>query len=139
MKPLTIIVMVLSAVTVINFGYQPADLDRISWRPRRPAFARTRAIVRHVLDLRAGISNSRTRFRHRVRDRCWPWRLGVGADLPATCSISATVLPTVATIMSAPPCFAAGVLSLLKLKPDTTETDLARNMTTTMGGASTPA
>jgi hypothetical protein len=48
-------------------------------------------------------------------------------------------LPTVATIMSVAALLAAGVLSLLKLKPDQPEADVAPTMTPSIGGASTPA
>jgi benzoate transport len=137
MKPLTIIVMILSAVTVVNFGYQPADLDRISWACAAAGFCTNAAIV-GMYSIFAQV------FPTHVRAFGTGFAIGVGRGGSVLAPIMAGYLfdfhyslPTVATIMSVAALLAAGVLSLLKVKPDQTEADVAPTITPSIRGAST--
>ena len=139
MKPLTIIVMILSTVTVINFGYQPADLDKLSWACAAAGFCTNAAIV-------GMYSIFAQAFPTHVRAFGTGFAIGLGRGGSVLAPILAGYLfqdgyglPTVATIMSIAALLAAGVLSLLKLKPDQPEADVAPTMTASIGGASTPA
>lgn len=136
MKPLTIIVMILSAVTVMNFGYSPADLDRLSWAAAAAGFCTNAAIV-------GMYSIFAQAFPTHVRAFGTGFAIGLGRGGSVLAPILAGYLfqdgyglPTVATIMSVAALLAAGVLSLLKLKPDQTEADVVPATTTPIGGAS---
>jgi benzoate transport len=137
MKPLTIIVMVLSAVTVTNFGYQPADLDRLSWACAAAGFCTNAAIV-------GMYSIFAQAFPTHVRAFGTGFAIGLGRGGSVLAPIMAGYLfqdgyslPTVATIMSVAALLAAVVLSFLKLKPEQSEADVAPTLNTTLGGAST--
>jgi benzoate transport len=139
MKPLTIIVMILSTVTVMNFGYQPADLDKLSWACAAAGFCTNAAIV-------GMYSIFAQAFPTHVRAFGTGFAIGLGRGGSVLAPIVAGYLfqdgyslPTVATIMSIAALLAAGVLSLLKLKPDQTEADVAPTVTSTISGASTAA
>jgi hypothetical protein len=135
MKPLTIIVMILSTVAVMNFGFTPADIDRLSWACAAAGFCTNAAIVgMYAIFAQA--------FPTHVRAFGTGFAIGLGRGGSVLAPIVAGVLfqdgyslPVVASTMSVAALLAAGVLSLLKVKPDQTEVDVAPTATTSMGGA----
>ena len=135
MKPLTIIVMILSTVTVMNFGFQPADLDRVSWACAAAGFCTNAAIV-GMYAIFAQV------YPTHVRAFGTGFAIGLGRGGSVLAPILAGFLfqdgyslPVVASTMSVAALLAAGVLSLLKFKPDQTEADVAPTATTSIGGA----
>ena len=135
MKPLTIIVMILSTVTVMNFGFTSADLDRLSWACAAAGFCTNAAIV-------GMYSIFAQAFPTHVRAFGTGFAIGLGRGGSVLAPILAGFLfqegyslPAVASTMSVAALLAAGVLSFLKVKPDQTEVDVAPTATTSMGGA----
>jgi MFS transporter, AAHS family, vanillate permease len=136
MKPLTIIVMILSMVTVMNFGFAPHDLDKLSWACAAAGFCTNAAIV-------GMYSIFAQAFPTHVRAFGTGFAIGLGRGGSVLAPIVAGYLfqdgyslQTVATIMSFAALLAAGVLSLLKLKPEQPEADVSPGVTA-IGGAST--
>jgi hypothetical protein len=123
-------------VTVINFGFTPADLDRLSWAAAAAGFCTNAAIV-------GMYSIFAQAFPTHVRAFGTGFAIGLGRGGSVLAPIVAGYLfqdgysfQTVATIMSVAALVAAGVLSLLKLKPEQAEINVAPTVTTTLGGAS---
>jgi benzoate transport len=137
MKPLTILVMVLSTVTVAYFGYSPANLDHLSWAAAAAGFCTNAAIV-------GMYSIFAQAFPTHVRAFGTGFAIGIGRGGSVLAPIFAGYLfedgyslPAVATTMSVAALLAAITLSFLKLKPDHTEIDLKPPATTALGGATT--
>ena len=126
MKPLTIGVMLASTVTVMLFGYSPADLGRLSLYCAASVFFTNAGIVgMYAIFAQA--------FPTHVRAFGTGFAIGIGRGGSVLAPTFAGYLfqagyslPAVATTMSVAALIAAGVLSLLRLKPDQTETDVAR-------------
>jgi len=124
MKPLTIIVMLLSTVTVIAFGNTPADLERLSWACAAAGFCTNAAIV-------GMYSIFAQAFPTHVRAFGTGFAIGIGRGGSVLAPMAAGYLfqagyslPMVSTTMSIAALIAAGVLSLLKLQPDQAESDI---------------
>jgi benzoate transport len=135
MKPLTIIVMILSTVTVMNFGFTPHDLDKLSWACAAAGFCTNAAIV-------GMYSIFAQAFPTHVRAFGTGFAIGLGRGGSVLAPIVAGILfqkgyslQTVASIMSIAALLAAAVLSLLKLEPDQTEAEHATAASTSLGGA----
>jgi len=79
MKPLTINCHGLVGGDGHQLRLPAADLDRISWAAAAAGFCTNAAIVR-MYSIFAQAFPTHVRAFGTVRDRCWPWRLGVGAD-----------------------------------------------------------
>ncbi len=136
MKPLTIGVMILSAVSVTLFGHAPADLTRLSLACAAAGFFTNAAIV-------GMYSIFAQAFPTHVRAFGTGFSVGIGRGgsvlAPALAGYlfqAGYSLPSVATTMSLAALIAAGVLSFLKLAPDHTEADvLTQPKPTELGGA----
>jgi benzoate transport len=138
MKPLTIGVMLLSTVMVIAVGHSPPDLQRLSWLCAGAGFCTNAAIV-------GMYSIFAQAYPTHVRAFGTGFAIGLGRGGSVLAPILAGYLFTagysvaaVATTMSFAALLAAGVLSLLKLKPDHTDVDWATKPTPELQGA-TPA
>jgi benzoate transport len=139
MKPLTIGVMIISTVMVIILGHTPPDLQRLSLICACCGFFTNAAIVgMYSLFAQA--------FPTHVRAFGTGFAIGIGRGGSVLAPIVAGFLfkagyslPSVATTMSFAALIAAGVLSLLKLKPDHTDVDWATTTTTELRGAATPS
>jgi len=136
MKPLTIGVMVLSAVMVVILGHTPPDLQRLSLICACSGFFTNAAIV----GLYAIFAQA---FPTHVRAFGTGFAVGIGRGGSVLAPIVAGFLfkagyglPAVATTLSFAALIAAGVLSLLKLKPDHTDADWAASRTE-LGSATT--
>jgi len=135
MKPLTVLVMILSTATVMNFGFTSHDLDKLSWACAAAGFCTNAAIV-------GMYSIFAQAFPTHVRAFGTGFAIGLGRGGSVLAPIVAGILfqkgyslQTVASIMSFAALLAAGVLSLLKLKPDQTEAEHATPAPTSLGGA----
>ena len=124
MKPLTIIVMLLSAAALIVFGNTPPDLERLSWACAAAVFCTNAAIV-------GMYSIFAQAFPTHVRAFGTGVAVGIGRGGSVLAPMLAGYLfqegyslSVVSTTMSVAALIAAGVLSLLKLKPDQTEVDI---------------
>ncbi len=133
MKPLTIGVMVVSAVLVTVLGHTPPDLDRLSLICACAGFFTNAAIV-------GMYSIFAQAFPTHVRAFGTGFSIGVGRGGSVLAPIVAGFLfkagyglPMVATTMSFGALLAAGVLSMLKLKPDHTDVDWATTHTELKG------
>jgi benzoate transport len=123
MKPLTIVVMVMSTVMVIVLGHTPADLQRWQLTAAACGFFTNAAIVgMYAIFAQA--------FPTHIRAFGTGFAIGVGRGGSALAPALAGALfkagwslPNVATTMSIAALIAAGVLSLLKLKPDQTDAE----------------
>jgi MFS family permease len=124
-KAITICVMLASTVMVTLFGRSPADLLQLTLICMASGFFTNGAITgMYALFARA--------FPTHVRAFGTGFAVGVGrggsvlAPIIAGALFSANLgLPTVAMIMALGSLVAAGVLTMLKLKPETTEADPA--------------
>jgi benzoate transport len=137
MKPLTIGVMILSTVMVMILGHTPPDLQRLSLICACCGFCTNAAIV-------GMYSIFAQAFPTHVRAFGTGFAIGMGRGGSVLAPIVAGflfkagyTLPVVATTMSFAALVAAGVLSLLKLKPDHTDVDWATKPTTELRGATT--
>jgi benzoate transport len=136
MKPLTILVMLMSTVMVIVLGHTPADLQRWQLTAAACGFFTNAAIVgMYAIFAQA--------FPTHIRAFGTGFAIGVGRGGSALAPALAGALfkagwslPTVATTMSVAALLAAGVLSLLKLKPDQTDAEGATSQTQ-IGGPAT--
>jgi benzoate transport len=133
MKPLTIGVMLISAVLVTVLGYTPPDLDRLSLICACAGFFTNAAIV-------GMYSIFAQAFPTHVRAFGTGFSIGIGRGGSVLAPIVAGFLfkagyglPMVATTMSFGALLAAGVLSMLKLKPDHTDVDWATARTELKG------
>ena len=138
MKPLTIGVMLISTVMVIVLGHTPPDLHRLSLTCACCGFFTNAAIV-------GMYSIFAQAFPTHVRAFGTGFAIGIGRGGSVLAPIVAGFLfkagyglPAVATTMAFAALIAAGVLSLLKLKPDTTDVDWETKATPELHGA-TPA
>jgi benzoate transport len=138
MKPLTIGVMIMSTVMVIVLGHTPPDLQRLALTCACCGFFTNGAIV-------GMYSIFAQAFPTHVRAFGTGFAIGIGRGGSVLAPIVAGFLfkagyslPTVATTMAFAALIAAGVLSLLKLKPDHTDVDWATKPTQELHGA-TPA
>ena len=138
MKALTIGVMLMSTVMVIVLGYTPPDLHRLSLTCACCGFFTNAAIV-------GMYSIFAQAFPTHVRAFGTGFAIGIGRGGSVLAPIVAGFLfkagyglPAVATTMAFAALIAAGVLSLLKLKPDTTDVDWETKATPELHGA-TPA
>lgn len=136
MKRLTIAVMVLSTVMVTVFGHSPADLQRLSLVCAASGFFTNGAIV-------GMYSIFAQAFPTHVRAFGTGFAIGIGRGGSVLAPMLAGFLfqagyslPSVATTMSFAALCAAVVLSFLKLKPETSDGDLAP-ASTRLGGATT--
>jgi benzoate transport len=135
MKPLTIGVMLMSTVMVIVFGHTPPDLERLSLICACCGFFTNAAIVgMYAIFAQA--------FPTHVRAFGTGFAIGIGRGGSVLAPVLAGFLfkagyslPAVATTMSFAAAIAAGVLSLLKLKPDQTDVDWAADRTEIRGTA----
>lgn len=135
MKPLTIGVMLLSAVMVAVLGRTPPDLERLSLICACAGFCTNAAIVgMYALFAQA--------FPTHVRAFGTGFAIGVGRGGSVLAPIVAGFLfkagyglPMVATTMSFGALIAAGVLSMLKLQPDRTDVDWASTRTELPGAS----
>jgi MFS family permease len=135
MKPLTIGVMLLSAVMVVVLGRTPPDLERLSLICACAGFCTNAAIVgMYALFAQA--------FPTHVRAFGTGFAIGVGRGGSVLAPIVAGFLfkagyglPMVATTMSFGALVAAGVLSMLKLQPDHTDVDWATTRTELPGAS----
>jgi MFS transporter, AAHS family, vanillate permease len=123
LKPLTIIVMVLSTVMVMMFGQSPHDLGTLSLICFGAGFCTNAAIV----GMYAIIAQA---FPTHVRASGTGFAVGVGRGGSVLAPIIAGFLfqagyslPTVASIMALGSLVAAGVLTLLKLEGDRAVTE----------------
>ena len=138
MKPLTILVMVMSTVMVIVLGHTPVDLQRWQLTAAACGFFTNAAIVgMYAIFAQA--------FPTHIRAFGTGFAIGVGRGGSALAPALAGALfkagwslPTVATTMSVAALIAACVLSFLKLKPDQTDAQAASSGTQ-LGGAATAA
>jgi benzoate transport len=136
MKPLTILVMVMSTVMVIVLGNTPANLQRWQLTAAACGFFTNAAIVgMYAIFAQA--------FPTHIRAFGTGFAIGVGrggsALAPALAGYlfkTGWSLPTVSTTMSIAALLAAGVLSLLKLKPDQSDAEAAAPGAQ-LGGAAT--
>jgi benzoate transport len=136
MKPLTILVMVMSTVMVIVLGHTPADLQRWQLTAAACGFFTNAAIVgMYAIFAQA--------FPTHIRAFGTGFAIGVGRGGSALAPALAGALfkagwslPTVATTMSVAALIAAAVLSLLKLKPDQTDAE-ATSPQAQLGSAAT--
>ncbi len=136
MKPLTIGVMVMSTVMVIVLGNTPADLQRWQLTAAACGFFTNAAIVgMYAIFAQA--------FPTHIRAFGTGFAIGVGRGGSALAPALAGYLfkagwnlPAVSTTMSIAALIAAGVLSLLKLKPDQTDAEAAAPQAQ-LGGAAT--
>jgi len=135
MKPLTIGVMLLSTVMVIAVGHSPPDLQRLSWLCAGAGFCTNAAIV-------GMYSIFAQAYPTHVRAFGTGFAIGLGRGGSVLAPILAGYLfnagysvAAVATTMSFAALLAAGVLSLLKLKPDHTDVDWATKPTPELQGA----
>jgi benzoate transport len=138
MKALTIGVMLISTVMVIVLGHTPPDLHRLSLTCACCGFFTNAAIV-------GMYSIFAQAFPTHVRAFGTGFAIGIGRGGSVLAPIVAGFLfkagyglPAVATTMAFAALIAAGVLSLLKLKPDTTDVDWETKATPELHGA-TPA
>jgi MFS family permease len=138
MKPLTIVAMLMSTVMVIVLGYTPVDLQRWQLTAAACGFFTNAAII-GMYAIFAQV------FPTHIRAFGTGFAIGVGRGGSALAPALAGALfkagwslPTVATTMSVAALIAAGVLSLLKLKPDQTDAEGATSQTR-IGGAATAA
>jgi benzoate transport len=138
MKALTIGVMLMSTVMVIVLGHTPPDLHRLSLTCACCGFFTNAAIV-------GMYSIFAQAFPTHVRAFGTGFAIGIGRGGSVLAPIVAGFLfkagyglPAVATTMAFAALIAAGVLSLLKLKPDTTDVDWETKATPELHGA-TPA
>jgi benzoate transport len=118
LKPLTISVMLLSTVTIILFGRTAPDLSELSLLCAAAGFCTNAAIV----GLYAIFAQA---FPTHVRATGTGFAIGIGRGGSVLAPIAAGflfkwgyALPTVAVYMAMGSLVAAGVLALLKLKPD---------------------
>jgi MFS transporter, AAHS family, vanillate permease len=145
MKPLTIGVMVFSALMVMLFGHTPPDLDRLSLAAAAAGFFTNAGIV-------GMYSIFAQAFPTHVRAFGTGFSVGIGRGGSVLAPMLAGYLfqqgyglSAVATTMSVAALIAALVLSFLKLKPDQTEVDVVPSTPTTdfagagTGTAPTPA
>lgn len=137
MKPLTIGVMIMSTVMVIVLGHTPPDLQRLSLVCACCGFFTNGAIV-------GMYSIFAQAFPTHVRAFGTGFAIGIGRGGSVLAPIVAGFLfkagyslPAVATTMAFAAVIAAGVLSLLKLKPDHTDVDWATTPTAELRGATT--
>jgi benzoate transport len=138
MKPLTILVMVMSTVMVIVLGHTPPDLQRWQLTAAACGFFTNAAIVgMYAIFAQA--------FPTHIRAFGTGFAIGVGRGGSALAPALAGALfkagwslPNVATTMSIAALLAAGVLSLLKLKPDHTDAE-ATSSQTQIGSEATAA
>jgi benzoate transport len=137
MKPLTIGVMILSTVMIIAVGHSPPDLERLSWLCAGAGFCTNAAIV-------GMYSIFAQAYPTHVRAFGTGFAIGLGRGGSVLAPIVAGYLfnagytvAAVATTMSFAALIAAGVLSLLKLKPDHTDVDWETTPTTELRGATT--
>jgi MFS family permease len=137
MKPLTIGVMILSTVMIIAVGHSPPDLERLSWLCAGAGFCTNAAIV-------GMYSIFAQAYPTHVRAFGTGFAIGLGRGGSVLAPILAGYLfnagytvAAVATIMSFAALIAAGVLSLLKLKPDHTDVDWATTPASELRGATT--
>jgi benzoate transport len=138
MKPLTIGVMIMSTVMVIVLGHTPPDLQRLALTCACCGFFTNGAIV-------GMYSIFAQAFPTHVRAFGTGFAIGIGRGGSVLAPIVAGFLfkagyglPAVATTMAFAALIAAGVLSLLKLKPDHTDVDWATTANPELHGA-TPA
>jgi len=118
MKTLTIGVMIMSTVMVMVFGHSPPDLERLSLICACTGFFTNGAIVgMYAIFAQA--------FPTHLRAFGTGFAIGIGRGGSALAPVVAGFLfqggysvPTVATAMSVSALIAAGVLSLLKLRPE---------------------
>jgi benzoate transport len=138
MKPLTIAVMLMSTVMVVVLGRTPADLQRWQLAAAACGFFTNAAIVgMYAIFAQA--------FPTHIRAFGTGFAIGVGRGGSALAPWLAGVLfkagwslPTVSMTMSVAALIAAGVLSLLKLKPDRTDA-AAASVTGQVEGTATAA
>jgi benzoate transport len=137
MKALTIGVMLISTVMVIVLGHTPPDLHRLSLTCACCGFFTNAAIV-------GMYSIFAQAFPTHVRAFGTGFAIGIGRGGSVLAPIVAGFLfkagyglPAVATTMAFAALIAAGVLSLLKLKPDTTDVDWETKATPELHGATT--
>jgi MFS transporter, AAHS family, vanillate permease len=129
MKPLTIGVMIIGTAMVIILGHTAADLQQLSLICACCGFFTNAAIVgMYALFAQA--------YPTHVRAFGTGFAIGTGRGGSVLAPIAAGFLfkagyslPTVATTMAFGTLIAAGVLSLLKLKPDHTDVDWAKTST----------
>ena len=133
MKPLTIAVMILSTVMVSAVGHTPPDLQRLSLLCAAAGFCTNAAIV-------GMYSIFAQAYPTHVRAFGTGFAIGLGRGGSVLAPIVAGYLfnagysvAAVATTMSSAALIAAGVLSLLKLKPDHTDVDWATPATELRG------
>lgn len=118
LKPLTILVMILSTVTVTIFGHSPPDLERLSLICAAAGFCTNAAIVgMYAIFAQA--------FPTHVRAFGTGFAIGVGRggsvlapSLAGFLFQAGYSLPTVSTLMGASALVAAVVLAFLKLHPE---------------------
>jgi benzoate transport len=137
MKSLTIGVMILSTVMIIAVGHSPPDLERLSWLCAGAGFCTNAAIV-------GMYSIFAQAYPTHVRAFGTGFAIGLGRGGSVLAPIVAGYLfnagytvAAVATTMSFAALIAAGVLSLLKLKPDHTDVDWATTPAAELRGATT--
>jgi benzoate transport len=137
MKPLTIGVMIMSTVMVIVLGHTPPDLHRLALTCACCGFFTNAAIV-------GMYSIFAQAFPTHVRAFGTGFAIGMGRGGSVLAPIVAGFLfkagyglPAVATTMAFAALIAAGVLSLLKLKPDHTDVDWETKPTAELRGATT--
>jgi len=136
-KGLTIGAMVLSTVGVILFGRSPAALDKLSMACAFSGFFTNGAIVgMYAIFARA--------FPTHVRASGTGVAIGIGRGGSVLAPIIAGYLfqagipvPTVAMIMALGSLCAAGILSLIKLKPEEGDLDEAPETNSSLSGART--
>ena len=137
MKPLTLGVMIMSTIMVIVFGHTPPDLQRLCLTCAATGFCTNGAIVgMYAIFAQA--------FPTHVRAFGTGFAIGIGRGGSVLAPTVAGYLfqagyplSTVATTMSFAALAAAGVLSLLKLKPEQSEDESRTATPTQLGEAAT--
>jgi MFS transporter, AAHS family, vanillate permease len=134
-KGLTIGAMILSTIGVIFFGRSPPDLDRLSWICAIAGFFTNGSIV-GMYAIFAKV------FPTHVRASGTGVAIGIGRGGSVLAPIIAGYLfdagmpvPTVALIMACGSLCAAGILSMVKVKPDEVEQDQAPATGSSLSGA----
>lgn len=125
-KPLTIAVMILSTVLVMLFGRTPPNLAQLSWACACAGFCTNAGIVgMYAIFAQA--------FPTHVRASGTGFAVGFGRGgsmlappLAGFLFVHGVGLPAVATIMALGSLAAAGILSMLRLKPDRAELDVSQ-------------
>jgi MFS family permease len=134
-KHLTIVVMILSTVMVVIFGRVPADLHKLSVICAVAGFCTNAAIV----GMYAIFAHA---FPTHVRASGTGFAVGVGRGGSVIAPIIAGFLfkwgyelPTVAVLMSFGSVVAAGLLMLLKIKPNQSDAEVEADMDKAVGTA----